>query len=75
MLCRRSDQEGLTKLVTQIEDEGGTATGYLFNAVEDGTLEDCVAGVEAEIGSIEVVVFNLGANRRSLAQGDDDPSF
>jgi NAD(P)-dependent dehydrogenase (short-subunit alcohol dehydrogenase family) len=60
----------LEKLVTQIEDEGGTATGYLLNAVEDGSLEERVAEVEAEIGPIEVVVFNLGAQigNRPLAE-------
>ncbi len=70
VLCRRSNQEGLEKLVTQIKDEGGTATGYLLNAVEDGSLEERVAEVEAEIGPIEVVVFNLGAQigNRPLAE-------
>ena len=28
-LCRRSDQEGLDKLVANIEKQGGTANGYL----------------------------------------------
>jgi NAD(P)-dependent dehydrogenase (short-subunit alcohol dehydrogenase family) len=61
VLCRRSDREGLRKLVGEIEGEGGSATGYLLNAVDENSIEDRVAAVEAEIGPIEAVVFNLGA--------------
>jgi NAD(P)-dependent dehydrogenase (short-subunit alcohol dehydrogenase family) len=60
-LCRRSDQEGLDRLVKGIEREGGSASGFLLNAVEPGSIEECVAAVEADVGPIEVVVFNLGA--------------
>ncbi|MEM9255285.1 MAG: SDR family NAD(P)-dependent oxidoreductase [Pseudomonadota bacterium] len=59
-LCRRSDEEGLAKLVAAIESSGGSASGHLVNAVEENTLEDLVADVE-RIGPIEVVLFNLGA--------------
>ncbi len=61
VLCRRSDAEGLDKLVDGIQSEGGSATGFLLNAVEPDTIEERVAAVEADIGPIEVVVFNLGA--------------
>lgn len=61
VLCRRSDGEGLDRLVGMIEADGGSATGYLLNALDDDVIEDCVAEVEANIGPIEVVVFNLGA--------------
>ena len=69
VLCRRSDQQGLDKLVTQIEDDGGTATGVLLNAVEEGTIENLVDSVERDTGPVEVVLFNLGAQigDRSLA--------
>jgi NAD(P)-dependent dehydrogenase (short-subunit alcohol dehydrogenase family) len=60
-LCRRSDLDGLNWLVNAIEDDGGSATGHLLNAVEPGTIEDRVAAIEADIGPIEVVVYNLGA--------------
>ena len=68
VLCRRSDEEGLQKLVAEIQAEGGDATGYLLNAVDEGTLEERIAAVEAEIGPIQVVLFNLGAQigNRSL---------
>ncbi len=61
VLCRRSDQDGLDKLVGDIKADGGDASGYLLNAVEENTIEDRVAAVESEIGPIEVVLFNLGA--------------
>ena len=61
VLCRRSDQEGLDALVASIQSEGGSASGFLLNAIEDDAIEERIAAVEAEIGPIEVVVFNLGA--------------
>jgi len=61
VLCRRSDQEGLDKLVESIQSEGGSASGFLLNAIEPDAIEDRIAAVEQEIGPIEVVVFNLGA--------------
>lgn len=70
VLCRRSNKEGLNKLVDSIESEGGSASGYLLNAVEAGSLEDRIAAVEADIGPIEVLVFNLGAQTGDRALKD-----
>lgn len=61
VLCRRSDQAGLDRLVQEIEDDGGTASGYLLNAAEDDAIEARIEAVERDIGPIEVVVYNLGA--------------
>ncbi len=61
VLCRRSDEEGLKRLVEAIRSEGGAATGKLLNAVEDGSIENLVEQVETDIGPIEVVAYNLGA--------------
>lgn len=73
VLCRRSDEAGLQKLIADIKDDGGDATGFLLNAVDDGALEDRIAKVEDDIGPIQVVLFNLGAQigNRSL----EDTSF
>ena len=60
-LCRRSDQEGLDRLVKGIEDDGGSANGYLINAIEDNVIEDLINSIESDVGPIEVVVYNLGA--------------
>jgi NAD(P)-dependent dehydrogenase (short-subunit alcohol dehydrogenase family) len=61
VLCRRTDVEGLHRLVDAIKSDGGVATGFLLDAVAPGSIEDRVAAVEAEIGPIEIVVYNLGA--------------
>lgn len=70
VLCRRSNQEGLDELVANIEVEGGSASGYLLNAVDDDVIEQRVAAVEAEHGPIEVVVYNLGAQIGNRALAD-----
>ena len=61
VLCRRTDQAGLDRLVSDIESDGGSASGFLLNAVEERTIEDRITAVEEEIGPIEVLVYNLGA--------------
>ena len=61
VLCRRSDEEGLNRLVESIESEGGSASGFLMNAIEAATIEARVSAIEADVGPIEVAVFNLGA--------------
>ena len=60
-LCRRTDQQGLDRLVVDIESKGGYATGFLINAIEDDTLEELIDSVESDIGPVEVLVYNLGA--------------
>ena len=60
-LCRRTDQEGLQRMVAEIEAEGGEASGFLLNAVDDGAIEERVATIESDIGGINVAVYNLGA--------------
>ena len=60
-------------MVETIEGEGGSASGFLLNAVKPESIEERVAAVEAEIGPIEVVVYNLGAQigDHSLADTSD----
>lgn len=72
-LCRRSDRDGLDRLVDTIEGEGGSATGYLLNAVEADAIEDRVAAIEAEIGPIEVAIYNLGAQVGNRSLQDTTP--
>ena len=70
-LCRRSDIDGLNTMVSGLQDAGMSASGHLLNAVDEGALEGLVEEVEA-IGSIDTVLYNLGAQigNRSL---DDTP--
>ena len=70
VLCRRSDEEGLKRSVARIAEDGGAASGFLLNAVAPGTIEERIAAIEADVGPIEVAVYNLGAQigDRSLAE-------
>jgi NAD(P)-dependent dehydrogenase (short-subunit alcohol dehydrogenase family) len=61
VLCRRSDQAGLDALVAAICADGNAASGFLLNAADPDVIEQRVASTERDIGPIEVVVFNLGA--------------
>ena len=70
VLCRRSDQEGLDRMVAAIGESGGAASGRLLNAVEENAIEDLVEDVEAKIGPIEVVLLNLGAQIGTRALTD-----
>ena len=35
VLCRRSDEDGLNRMVAEIEGDGGSASGFLLNAAEE----------------------------------------
>ena len=60
-LARRSDKAGLDKIVSDIKSDGGKATGFILNAIEDNSIEDLVDKIESDIGPIDVVAYNLGA--------------
>jgi NAD(P)-dependent dehydrogenase (short-subunit alcohol dehydrogenase family) len=49
-VARRSDQAGLDKLVAEINATGGSASGHLLNAVEEGSIEQLVTSIEADLG-------------------------
>ena len=70
VLCRRSDGAGLAKLVAEIEGEGGDASGFLMNAIDEDAIEERVGQVEADIGPIEVAIYNLGAQIGNRALPD-----
>ena len=61
VLARRSDEDGLARLVSEIEAAGGSASGTLLNAAEDGAIEELVERTEREIGPIDSALYNLGA--------------
>ena len=70
VLCRRSDQYGLDKLVADIQTEGGEATGFLLNAIQPDTIEKMVEAIERDTGPIETVIYNLGAQIGDRALAD-----
>lgn len=70
MLCRRSDANGLEKLLRGIHDAGGKASGKLLNVANENEIEDVVSEVEKDIGPIEVAIYNLGAQIGNRPLGD-----
>lgn len=63
VLARRSADK-LLPLVERIRSEGGTAHGWAADARDEAAVIALFARVEAEVGPLEVVVFNIGANVR-----------
>ena len=51
-LARRTDEEGLNKLIKEISDAGGKASGSLLNVIEESSIEDLVNKIETDIGPI-----------------------
>ena len=60
-LTRRTEEDGLQKLIAEIKDKGGSASGALLNAVKENEIEEQVSHVEKNFGPIDVGIFNLGA--------------
>ncbi|NBW12006.1 MAG: SDR family NAD(P)-dependent oxidoreductase [Caulobacteraceae bacterium] len=59
---RHLDQ--LEALAASIRDEGGEAHAYGVDARDEAEMIALVDRIEAEVGPLEVVVFNIGANVR-----------
>ena len=60
-MLRRTDQEGLDKIASDIKEKNGEAEGRLLNIVEDNSIEDLVDYVQNNVGQIEVAIYNLGS--------------
>ncbi|MBG12668.1 MAG: short-chain dehydrogenase [Alcanivorax sp.] len=58
----RRREEALTPLVERIREEGGQARGFGCDARDEDQMRALVDTIEAEVGPLEVVVFNIGAN-------------
>ena len=51
-LCRRSNKDGLDAMVKSIENKGGSASGYILNAVKEDSIEDVINEIESGSGPI-----------------------
>jgi len=58
----RRSAEKLAPLVERIRAEGGEAVAFGTDARKEEAVTELVAGIEREIGPLEVAVFNIGAN-------------
>ncbi len=69
-LARRTDEEGLNRLIKEIEDADGKASGSLLNVIEENSIEDLVNKIESETGPIDTVIYNIGAQIGDRALAD-----
>src|SRR5476651_154918 len=58
----RRDAEKLQPLVDSIRDSGGVAHGFASDARKEEDVIALIEQIETQIGPIEVMVFNIGAN-------------
>ena len=61
---RARNLERLEQLAQSIRDAGGEAHAFGVDARSEDEMVELVARIEREIGPLEVVVFNIGANVR-----------
>jgi short-subunit dehydrogenase len=61
----RRDEAKLQPLVDAIRAAGGRAHGFASDARKEEDVAALVERIEAEVGPIEVLVFNIGANVRT----------
>lgn len=61
---RARHSEALEALAQSIRDEGHQARAFPADARDEGEMQALLEQIEAEIGPIEVAVFNIGANVR-----------
>jgi NAD(P)-dependent dehydrogenase (short-subunit alcohol dehydrogenase family) len=64
LVRRPRHAEALEALAQSIRDEGFAAAAFPADARDEDTMVELFAQIEAEIGPIEVAVFNIGANVR-----------
>ena len=58
----RRTAEKLTPLVDEIRQAGGKAHGYATDARKEEDVIQLIEDIERDVGPIEVMVFNIGAN-------------
>ena len=59
-----SSQEKIDNAVAAYTDAGFDAHGFKFDVTNEGEVESAVAGIEGEVGPIDVLVNNAGIIRR-----------
>ncbi|MBI1452627.1 MULTISPECIES: SDR family oxidoreductase [Acinetobacter] len=58
----RRNADKLKPLIAEIEQQGGTVYGFASDARKEEQVIALIEHIEAEVGPIEVLVFNIGAN-------------
>ncbi len=73
-LARRNGDK-LTPLIEQIEVQGGQAHGFTCDARKEEDVQDLFKKIEQNIGELDVVVFNIGANVPMSILGTSSKKF
>ena len=60
-IYKKKPELNLNYLVKNIENSGGSATGFLIDVIKDNVIEDLIDKIENNIGPIDIVIYNLGA--------------
>lgn len=58
----RRNADKLLPLIKEIESQDGQAYGFASDARKEDQVSELIEKIESEIGEIEVMVFNIGAN-------------
>ncbi len=58
----RRNGDKLAPLVAEIEAAGGSARGYTLDARDEDQIQTLFATIEADVGPLQVVIFNVGGN-------------
>ena len=64
VVVTRRQKEALEGLAQSIRNDGGDVHAFGCDARNETDMESMFKDIEADIGSIEVVIFNIGANVR-----------
>lgn len=59
-----SSREKIDTAVSYLRDKGYSAHGYRFNVCSEDEVEQAIAGIESEVGPIDVLVNNAGIIKR-----------
>lgn len=62
LVRRPRHADALEQLAQSIRDTGGEAIAFPCDARDEEVMTELVAKIEAEVGPLEVAVFNIGAN-------------
>jgi gluconate 5-dehydrogenase len=60
-----SSQEKIDKAVVQYKSEGITAHGYKFNVTNEAEVSTAISKIEAEVGTIDILINNAGIIKRT----------
>ncbi|TBW57944.1 SDR family oxidoreductase [Marinobacter halodurans] len=64
VVVTRRHREALEPLMADIREAGGTVHGYGCDARDEAAMVELFDRIEADIGEVALVVFNIGANVR-----------